>query len=346
MKHPGPTLACRADRNRLGLLQSLPAGLEAARETLQLDPDSQFSYQVLAQSFMRLNRFDEAKSVRESQIDQGIEDWGAHLDLYRIAFVQGDREAMERHADWIAGTSEEHVLLSVQASAAAFSGRLQEARRLRGRAVVLAQQRNLEAWAATLAAEGALTESELGNSRQAHEQATEALSRATVDAQTIAALALARAGDSTRALALADEVSREFPNSTLHKAVFLPLIRAVIEIRRGNPSEAIEFLQMAERYELGEGSFDAIFTRGQAYLDAGLGPHAVAEFRKILEHRGAGPVSPLYPLAHLGLARASVLVGDLAEARRAYQDFFALWKDADPDVPALQQAQVEYSKLS
>ncbi len=126
----------------------------------------------------------------------------------------------------------------------------------------------------------------------------------------------------------------------------LPTIRAAIELQRGNPAEAIELVQSAAPYELGGGGgLAAIYVRGQAYLSAGRGVEAAAEFQKILDHRGVDPLSILSPLARLGLARAHALAGDEAGARRAYQDFLALWKDADPDIPILQEAKAEYAKL-
>ena len=125
----------------------------------------------------------------------------------------------------------------------------------------------------------------------------------------------------------------------------LPTIRGRIEIQRGNPKKAIELLQAAAPYELGSSGPAAIYVRGQAYLRAGAGTEAATEFRKIIDHRGVDPVSPLYPLAYLGLARAGVLAGETVKARKAYQDFFAFWKDADPDIPILREAKAEYAKL-
>ena len=129
-------------------------------------------------------------------------------------------------------------------------------------------------------------------------------------------------------------------------AVAVPTIRASIELERGNATAAIELLQSAKRYQYG-GGFLSFYIRGQAHLRAGAGKEAAAEFQQILDHRGASWFWPvMYPLAQLGLARANALAGDLAHSRKAYQDFFALWKDADPDIPILQQAQAEYAKLN
>jgi tetratricopeptide (TPR) repeat protein len=167
--------------------------------------------------------------------------------------------------------------------------------------------------------------------------------------QGAAAEALARCGDTGRARTLLDEIARRFPVNTEVNNVILPLVRAAIEMQRRNPLKAIEFLRPAAPYELGSNpaasyqlasaaAFTVPYLRGEAYLQARAATEAVAEFRKILDHRGVGPVSPHYALAHLGLARGHALAGDKLQSRRSYQGFLALWKDADPDVPILQEA--------
>ena len=124
------------------------------------------------------------------------------------------------------------------------------------------------------------------------------------------------------------------------------MTRAVIENNRSNSAQAIQLSQTTSRYEMGEiAGFWPTYIRGQAYLRQRAGAEAAAEFQKILDHRGVDAFSPLYPLAHLGLARAASLTGDTAKARKAYQDFFALWRDADTDIPILQQARQEYERL-
>jgi hypothetical protein len=136
------------------------------------------------------------------------------------------------------------------------------------------------------------------------------------------------------------------PLDTLLQSDGLPTVRANIELRRGGPSKAIEFLNVTRPYELGgAGLMLPVYTRGVAYLRTRNGPEAVREFQKMLDHRtmmGNGTISSL---THLGLARARVLEGNISAGRSAYQDFFALWKDADPDIPLLQEAKVEYAKL-
>jgi predicted Zn-dependent protease len=159
-----------------------------------------------------------------------------------------------------------------------------------------------------------------------------------------AAIALAACGEVGRAQALVDEYSKRFPKNTFGKAIWLPTIRATIELRRNNPAQAIDLFEGTKQYEAAA-KFLPPYTRGQAYLKLRKGAEAAAEFQKILDHRGWDPISFLYPLAHLGLARAAALSGDVAGSRKAYQDFLALWKDADADLPVLIEAKKEYAAL-
>ena len=157
-------------------------------------------------------------------------------------------------------------------------------------------------------------------------------------------LTLSRAGDIVQARILADDLARRFPLSTFRYKVDRPTVLAVVEIRQGNPARAVELLQVSSPYELGEyAGLTPVYVRGEAYLQTHDGSKAAEEFQKILNHRGSDPFD--YALAHLGLGRAYALSGDTAKARTAYQDFFALWKDADPDIPILKQAKAEYAKL-
>ncbi len=155
-------------------------------------------------------------------------------------------------------------------------------------------------------------------------------------------------GDVSRARSLADQDAGRFPEGTWVNAIEVPILRAAIEIRRGNPELAIQFLVPAKQYD-GAGFGSVVhwpqYLRGQAYLALHQGPEAAIEFQKILDQRGLGSAEPLYPLAYVGLARAAVLMGDTAKARKTYEDFLALWKDADPDIPILNKARREYERL-
>jgi predicted Zn-dependent protease len=201
---------------------------------------------------------------------------------------------------------------------------------------------------------GALREAVYGYEKDAHEDAAAALAMSpdSRDAQVLAGVVFARSGDAARAHAVADSLNKSYPVNTILQSVWIPTINAQIELGRGNGSKAVELLQTAAPYELGEiiGSLNnscmyQVYLRGDAYLQAKQGTAAAAEFQKLLDHRGIVWNCWSGALAHLGLARSRAEAGDTGGARTAYQDFFALWKDADPDIPILQQAKTEYAKL-
>jgi eukaryotic-like serine/threonine-protein kinase len=188
-------------------------------------------------------------------------------------------------------------------------------------------------------------EAAFGNAAQARKMVSAALAFASGrDVKMNAALALAMVGDSASAQKLGDKLSKDFPLDTMIQGCWLPTIEAEIELSRGAAAKAIEFLQTTRPYELGGRLFPA-YVRGLAYLSLGQGGEAAGEFQKILNQRGVMQNSQLVPLAHLGLARAHALTNDVAAARTSYQDFLALWKGADPDIPILKEAKAEYAKL-
>jgi tetratricopeptide (TPR) repeat protein len=230
----------------------------------------------------------------------------------------------------------------------------------------LAEHQGLKAAAANARAEEAVLEAALGNLQEARQAATEALtSSADRNTRTTAAIALAISGDTNQAQKLIEELAKEFPLDTLLNNSSLPIAKAIIEMHHNNVPQAITLLEAARPYELA--NFGVMYVRGQAYLLERDGAKAAAEYQKILEHRGLDPLNPVYALARLGLGRAYALQAGagvslspaqagrpqlptlqpdaLAKARTAYQDFFALWKDADPDIPVLKRAKEEYEKL-
>ena len=165
-----------------------------------------------------------------------------------------------------------------------------------------------------------------------------------------AASVFASSEDMARSEKLIADLGKEFPADTLLNQVKLPEARALNSLKRNQPAPALNALDSAKPYELGAdrrraGDFVGIYVRGEAFLHLRDGVKAAAEFQRILDHRGVDPTSVLCSLAHLGLGRAYALSGDAAKARTAYQDFFALWKDADADVPIWQTAKAEYAKL-
>ena len=324
-----------------------------ARQAVHLAPDQSFAYQVLGIAYLGLNRFDDAKTVFEETISRKLDFTFTHASLWQIAFLEEDTANMQRHADWANGKSAERWMLGRRADGAAMFGKFRQARDLRRQAVESALRHEFKEVAASMTALGALLEAEVGNYKKASEDAEAALaiSRA-LRVEIRAAQALALSNRIRQARVLADDLGKRFPAETLLHAVSLPLINARIQSQRGNPKRAIELLRAAAPYELGsqvdlerDYAFSAIYARGRAYLQAGSGLEAANEFQKILDHRGVDLTCPLYALAHLGLARAHALAGETTKSRQTYEGFLTLWKDADPDIPILQEAKAEYTKL-
>jgi tetratricopeptide (TPR) repeat protein len=240
----------------------------------------------------------------------------------------------------------------MQSDTEAYSGHLREARPLYQRAAESARGKGENEVAATYLVNAALREAEFGNATSAREAVDLAVSLSpSRDVKTLAGLALARAGFAKRATNLADELSKANPSNTILNVYWLPTIRAATELEMNRPTQAVEILQRTSPYELGapgplqSGTLYPVYVRGEAYLRLNQANMAAEEFRKLRDHPGCVMNFPLGALAHLGLGRAYAMQGDVAKARVSYQDFLALWKDADPDIPILKQAKAEYAKL-
>jgi tetratricopeptide (TPR) repeat protein len=249
----------------------------------------------------------------------------------------------------------EDFLSDREAFVLAYSGRLQEARKLSRRAADLAQQASRQESAALYLTGTALWEAFFGNGPAARKGAMAALELSKArDLEYGVAFALALSGESSRSQMLANDLEKRFPEDTSVKFNYIPAIRALLALNRGEPSQAIELLQIAEPYDLGTpvcsalgfyGIFYSVYVRGEAYLAAHQGAKAAAEFQNIIDHRVIVISDPIGALAHLQLGRAFVMSGDMTKAKTAYQEFLTLWKDADPDIPILKQAKTEYASL-
>ena len=324
--------------------------LDNASEALRLDAKDRYSYQNLASIYTALNRYDEAKAVAEQAEAQNLDSFPIHLVLYQIAFIRGDQSAMQREITWATGKPDESFFLLFEGNGEYALGKAQKAREIFTQAANTAERQGRKEFAAIIRAAGAGNEAELGNTKDALLKAMDDLTfSADKNSKLINATTLARIGDDKRAAKLIEEVGQESPTDTLLNNVEIPVAQACIEIVRNNPVKAVALLEAARPYDLGAGpggaDYSSIYVRGEAYLKANDGTKSAAEYQKILDHRGIDATSPLYALAHLGLGRAYAAQGDTAKARTAYQDFFAAWKDADPDVPILLQAKAEYEKL-
>ena len=332
------------------ILGEYDRALTASQEGLRLDPDSANNYLNVGFSFLALNRRDEAKQVAQRALAHGLDTPPLHAILYDVASLENDAKEMGAQ---IAALSDKELQFSfaIQSETEAYFGRLGKAREFSLRAVETAQRENLNEQASRMQDAKAFHEAEFGNFNLAEQVVDTALTLSSgQDAKLFSALALARAGDVARARALVDELDKRFPSDTMLQRYWLPTIRGSMELARKNPSGAISALQDIA-YEFGAsrpGTGTALYPayiRGQAYLMTRQGKEAAAEFQKILDHRSIVLNSPLGALAYLQLGRAYALQGDSAKSRVAYQDFLALWKDADPDIPVLKQAKAEYAKL-
>jgi eukaryotic-like serine/threonine-protein kinase len=320
-------------------------GVDNAREAIRLNPNAASPYSLLAGSFLGLNRFDDAKQTIAQALSQRLENLRMHQNLYRIAFVQGDAAAMKQEIEWANGKPEGYSAQIWQADAAAFSGQLRRAGGFSASAVEQAQRRDLKDVAAQIAAGAAVRDAQFGDCGKVKEQTAKALdiSKSRL-ALALASDALATCGEAGQTKLIVDELSKRFPTDTLVNQERVPLIRARLEMRRGNPAQALKLLETTRTYG-GYFLFPIAYLRGQAYLAEQKGADAAAQFQEILDHRGWSVLSYFYPLAHAGLARAAVLQGDTAKARKAYEDFFSLWKDADSDLSFLIEAKKDYEKL-
>ena len=322
--------------------------LEEAQETKRLDPNSAFSYNVVAGAYLGLNRLAECKAMRMQEVAQKVDNAADHGNLYMFAFLDGDAAGMQHEVDWAKGRQDEYMVMETVADVAASSGKMVAARASYQQAVDLQRRETLEESAATALAREAVFEAQMGNSKAARDDASTALSRSRArDPLSVAGRALSLAGDEREAEAAAQQLVKENPTDTLVNAVAVPVIRAGIALNQGNPAKAIELLQTATPYEFGYAAgVQPNYVRGLAYLKLHQGKEAAAEFQKILDHPGICMfMLPTCRLARLQLGRARAEAGDAGGARTAYQDFFALWKDADPDVPILKEAKAEYAKL-
>jgi tetratricopeptide (TPR) repeat protein/predicted Ser/Thr protein kinase len=339
-----------------GIYQSLgqyEKSLAKTQQSLSLEPNAVVGYANLASDYLALNRLDEAKAALQQAQERKLDSLALRSAMYSLAFLRHDVAEMERAVAWGAGRpGEEDVMLSTQSDTEAYYGRLGKSREFSRRAVDSAIRADSKETAAYWEVNAALREAEFGNTTAAKQGIGAALALAPGrDVRVLAALALARVGDTARSKAIVEELEKSYPTNTMLKVYWLPTLRAAMELKGDNSAQAIIFLEAAAPYELGSpppfqvGTLYPAYLRGQAYLLAVNGTAAATEFQKFLDHRGITINFPLDALAHLSLARAHAVSGDTAKAKSAYQDFFALWKDADPDIPILKEAKAEYAKL-
>lgn len=330
--------------------------VEEGKRAIELDPEFAIAYANLASAYQDLNHLSDAESTLQAASQRQLHFRDFSVIRYDIAFLKGDQAGMQRAVALAEKESQTEDLISdKQAFAIAYTGRLQEATRMAKRATELADHAGQREEAALYEAGTALREAFFGNAQLARSGAFRALAHSKDrEVEYAAAFALALSGNSRESEPLANDLERRFGEDTSVRFAYLPEIRALLALNHHQPSEAIEFLQIAVPYELGtprstiHGFFGALYplyVRGSAYLAAGQGSEAAAEFERILSYRGIVVSDPISTLARLQLGRAFALSGNKTKAKAAYQNFLALWKDADSDIPIFKQAKSEYSKL-
>ena len=338
---------------------------EAARTMIQLDPDNTFGYVNLAAHGLALQRPDQAQQAIEQAHARKLDDYLLHEYLYTLAFIRMDSARMAEQQRWFADQPVyENYGLALAADTEAYAGHLNKAGELARRAVISAMRADNKEDAAIYEANGALEEAAYGNASKAKQLAAEALglARAGRGVEAEAALAFAMSGETAQAESLVQDLNKRFPRDTQIQSLWLPGIRAQLELNKKNPPAALSILQAALPVEFANIPFGNntsclyhTYLRGEAYLAARQGAAAAAEFQKIIDHSGIVWNCWTGALAHLGVARANALQprtlrgadADAANVRAlaTYKDFLTLWKDADPGIPILKQAKTEYEKL-
>jgi serine/threonine protein kinase len=317
--------------------------LAEAREAARLLP-SPWSYNALILSSIYTDRLDEAKATFDEADARKFDGTGLRLSRALLAFLKKDEPAMQEQWNWAVGKpGVEPVLLSERSSVEAYYGHFRHAIALTNKADSLRPTGGYD----TL---HALRDAEVGNSARTLRAAAKALEKAqNRDEQLNLALVFARAGDIGQAQKIADALSQESPLDTLIQYYYLPTIRAAMKLHENDPAGAVDVLRPAVKYELAlPSSFNSLYPayiRGLAYIQMGEGGLAAAEFQKLLDHPGIVGTEVIGALSHLQLARAQAMMGGQVAARKSYEDFFALWKDADSDIPIYRQAKVEYASL-
>jgi eukaryotic-like serine/threonine-protein kinase len=363
--HPRGTFAYNGLAVLYEQLGQYQKSAEASRTLLQLDPDDTFAYTNLANAELALQSFDQARQILQQARTRKLDDYLLRTNLYALAFLGADSNGMFEQQQWFRGQPlYENYGLALASDTEAYAGRARKARELKQQAVESAMRADNKEGAAVYQANFALQQAAYGNAQEAQQTAAEAL-RLTPSIPGVAAesaLAFAIAGGTARAQSLAQDLSTRFPLDTQMQSLWLPAIQTQLALGSRNPGSSLNSLQAASPIEFGSIPFVnnvsclyPTYVRGEAYLAAGQGSAAAAEFQKILDHSGIVWNCWTGALAHLGIARANALQsratqGADADAARtralaAYKDFLTLWKDADPDIPILKKAKAEYAKL-
>jgi eukaryotic-like serine/threonine-protein kinase len=331
-------------------LAQFEKALQAYREAIQLAPDKISAYVNATLTYQLMDRYDEAKAVFRAARARHLDNDVLRIARYEIAFLERDDAGMQEQIQWAMGKpgSEDRLLKDMSATEAYF-GRRAKARELAQKAIAAALRDGVTERSVEHQAYAALQEAQTGNSALARKLAAEVMANQPGDtAKLLIAFTWAETGDVLAAGKLTDQLDREHPVNTIMQKNVVPTLRAMIELNKNHPQEAIAMLEPTIPYELSTG-FDnglrSAYVRGRAYLMLQQGPEAAKEFQKLIDHPGVVELSITGALARLQLARAEHMSGNDKAAHIYYQDFLALWKDADPNISVLKQAKAEYAKL-
>jgi tetratricopeptide (TPR) repeat protein len=324
--------------------------LDLSLEEMRLESDSSFSYHDLARAYHYMDRSQEAKAVLDQAVSKKLDSVGTHTLLYVLASERKDQAAMDHEIDVARGMPDEEEMFATRAALEAGLGKLKQSGTTTDQVKSMSEKSQNVEFAAFAKADHGLWLALADDCAGAQADARSSLQIFPNGANrgTVARIA-AYCGDETTAINLVKNISTEYPSDTIWNSKNRPAIEALIQLRKGKADEALHILGTPKTIELGTGSsnnpFATAYSRGLAYLKQGDGEHAAAEFQRILDFHYLRSVSIFIPLARLQLARAYALQKDTANAKIAYQDFLAAWKDADPDIPILKQAKAEYAKL-
>jgi len=331
--------------NVYALIGQFEKAVLATREAMRLNPNTTIWPGNLGESLIGLNRFDEAREVCQQALAQKLDSTSIRERLYAVAFVSGDAPKLQEQLLWAKGRPDEYRAVYWQTQTSAFAGEWRKSEQYLRDANELALRAQAKEVVASYTADQAVRAAWLGRFSEAVTLAEDALKiEHNRNVLTSSALAFALAGEAARSQPLIAELEQKYPKDTRVNQLWLPEIKAALELRKGNAKAALDLLEPTKNYEAAA-AFWSQTLRGMAYLKLAQGAMAVAEARKILDHRGEAPLSLLWPLAHVSLARAAVLQGDTTQARKSYQEFLSLWKGADSDLPVLIEAKKEYEKL-
>ena len=320
--------------------------MQFAKKAHELDSSTLYTWMHLISAYTMLNRFDEARDMGQQAIAHGFDAPGIHSMLMSLAIAQNDAPGIEAESRWLSQHAVQGVRIRQRLMEyAAAKGQLRRSEELTRRGAEELRSAGFPSAAADLLAAGATSQAMAGNTGRAREMASLA-AQASTDRTTSLDLTLgyAYAGNFRQADALLDHLLRQYPESTSLKQVYAPDVRALEAIEEHKADAAISAVEGVRTFDFAL-PLSLPYVRGLALLAAHQTQQAIAEFQKIVDHPGVQAPSPVHSLAHLGLARSYAQAGDKEKALTAYQDFFALWKEADADVPLLQQAKAEYAKL-